>query len=151
MNEPIVVDMALAFQQMKDNPQLVDMFNELLQLSAPKYEEVFDGWVVRTRSRKLDADKNPISDWHTSYRSASRSCNPYVYQKGRHYSKNQVRENIIYDNSGAPHRHNDARYGTPEYNEWYADYLKWSDARPIVGYWQYETRVLPAKIVVEAE
>jgi hypothetical protein len=124
-------------------------------------EEIFAGWVVRTRYRKLDADKNPTTEWSAgTYRSASRSCNPYVYQKGRHGEKNETRQNPIFDDSNPPARfepsYTHARYGSEEYKAWelkrqawYEEYKKWSAARPIVGYYEHETRVLPAKIVVE--
>lgn len=114
------------------------------------YEEVFSGWVVRNRSRKLDAQKNPTNEWSEwRYRSAYGSVNPYVYKKGKHRSKNLVTNHPEYDNSNFPSRNN-VQYETDEYNAWWKEYVAWRDNRPIIGYFENETQVVPAKIVVEA-
>lgn len=147
----IQVDMALAYQQMAQNPELLQKFSELIQKTMPHYEEAFSGWVVRSRYRRLDADKNPQTEWSEwRYRSASRSTNPYVYQKGKHCAKNEIKEGAIYSMSGQPVRDPNFWYGTPEYTAWAEAYRHWSENRPIIGYNQHEIQVVPAKIVVEA-
>ena len=147
----IQVDMALAYRQMLENPELLGMFNDLLQASAPKYEEVFSGWVVQLRWRKLDADKNPIGEWSKPhFRSASRSVNPYVYQKGRHGAKDHTSMIPEYDYSDSPKQPPNVRYNSPEWKAWREEYTAWDATKKIKGYTLSETRVIPAKIVVEA-
>lgn len=148
--ETIKVDMALAYQQMAENPELLQKFSELIQATMPHYEEAFSGWAVRSRYRRLDANGNPETEWSSwRYRSASRSTNPYVYQKGKHCAQTGIKESVIYSMAGQPARDYNLRYGTPEYNAWLEEYRLWSDNRPIVGYNQHEIQVVPAKIVVE--
>ncbi len=155
--DPIMVDMDLVYEQLKERPELVDLMMGLLKRSETV---VFSGWVRRTRhwTEYADGTENQPSEWR--YASAFRSCNPYVYQKGR-AGKSNIRKTPIYSDEGQPRLVDfglnlTPRYSTPEYKEYsrkmdmFRDvYDVWSKARPIISYSFQEQQVVPARIVID--
>lgn len=160
MNEPIVVDMALALKQMQEMPDLTKAISNAM-LDSVIDDVAFEGYVTRTRHRYVDADKNPITAEHPlakvphqkgewsnwRYQQAYATRNPYVYQKGRHNSPYhrfvEAKDNGTYERPTYK-----GGVGQMDWRTYQEEISKWEATRKIVGYCEQVCEVREASIVV---
>lgn len=124
-----------------------------------------EGFFQGSRTRTLDADKNPTSDWGGWHFASANGSGYFSYLYSRKFVKDKIMEYPVYSTEGQPKRppelqgRNPHQYGTIAYKEfneksgkWYEEvYRVWHDNRPIIGYRQTETRNIPGKQVISME
>lgn len=116
--------------------------------------DVFEGYVGRRYKRKCDTDKNPIGDWE--FQSTQKSWamqNPYVYAgPGWCKSNSHFVELYKYPEPQVSYPPYTLRNSNPEeYKKQQDAYTVWANAKKLVGYIEYKTVPVKAKIVTTEE
>lgn len=112
----------------------------------------FTGWLRIHYTRKLDVDKNPITEWEQE--SLGRAgyntglANPYLYTtKGR--AGYEVRQPYpIYEKNPYPYpRYDLMRENPDEYKAMQAQWAKFEKIKKIIGYNESKVEIVEAKVV----
>jgi hypothetical protein len=122
--------------------------HEIANMVANPPKLVTEGFMLKTSSRELDLDKNPITDWEYRYASCYGSgINPYVYTTS---AKAKQGFNGVLGESNLQPKINFSHPNKPNYD---GDYMEYQDAykewkkNATIGYRETISTVVPARIM----